>query len=204
MDIVLWVYNIGLLLGSIVLVVKTRDAESYTGESTFAAAIVASLCVIGIAIIPILVTSTPSVGTILLGVGTIGTLICTTLGSILIPKLISIFSDYKRVESQLKSFFKLEERHSSFIQRISMNSSVGAKKSKMSSQHREKLRKMSKVDVKTREAVKWSNLVCSILLPHRFREDHSINKQQRDLVAAIFSPQVLGTTSGTGQLHMLP
>ncbi|KAI9350792.1 periplasmic binding protein-like I [Obelidium mucronatum] len=166
MDIFLWVYNIGILVMAIILVIATRDSESYTGESTFAAVIVATLSVIAIIILPVtLLAANPSTTTILISSGTIFALISITLGSILVPKMISIWSDREKVENQLQSFFKSNNaQESSFIRNLS-SFATGARTSKvgyLSATHRDKIRKASKVDTSKRNQVGFHNLGLAI------------------------------------------
>ncbi|ORY32414.1 hypothetical protein BCR33DRAFT_534882 [Rhizoclosmatium globosum] len=106
-SILLWVYNVLLLVVGIILVLITRDAENYTGETTYSATIVATFAVIGLVVIPVILsTSHPTSSFIDLQILSTALLICITLGSLMIPKIYIIINEERKIEQGLRSFFK--------------------------------------------------------------------------------------------------
>ncbi|KAI9350791.1 periplasmic binding protein-like I [Obelidium mucronatum] len=102
-EILVWIYNIALLLATTALVLAMSGIESYTGESAFAAAIISTLCVIGIVVVPVLISTTePSSATIMIQADSVGIINCVVLCSMMIPKAISIFREERKFKSLLR------------------------------------------------------------------------------------------------------
>ncbi|KAI9351526.1 periplasmic binding protein-like I [Obelidium mucronatum] len=88
----LLIYNPLLLLFAIGYAIRTRDVESYTGETAFTSIIVSSFSVIAVVIVPVLAVSPAASPTMsLIQVCCIWGLVVVTLGSLYIPKGVELF-----------------------------------------------------------------------------------------------------------------